>query len=238
MLQISLPHRLATFAIRILISSVTANAEVLDQSFTREEFNYNLNANVGLGFAYVAQTVTPGMSGQLTRAELNIYRQPSSNQNWEISVRRVVDEYPTGQILATELLSASQIPVVSQSPLPLANVVFEPAPDIEVGVSFALVVRLEGTSGSPGLSVGGWIGHAITDAYPSGRHTFSGDGSTFSFSQPEDDLFFRSFVQPVPEPATTTIAVIGVGALICRLRARPFKGSRRHRSLRDTECFD
>src|SRR5436190_15100031 len=94
--------RIALYLVTVSVCSVATRAEVLDQSFTREQYSYNLYANIGEGFAYVGQTITPAMSGKLTSAELDVYRTAANLRNWEISVREVVNGFPTAEVLATE----------------------------------------------------------------------------------------------------------------------------------------
>ncbi len=205
----------------MILSPLSARGDtssaVLDQSFTTATHIDNLTAVISSNYEFVGQTLTPGISGELVRAEMKILRIDTSQRNWEVTVR----EFPSGNVLATEIVGASIIPVSSPNPIPLTSVVFDPAPVITAGETIALVVRLEGLIAGSRPIEGRWNGHFSEQTnlgYTGGQAIASNDGTSYD-TQPQNDLFFRTFVV-VPEP-TWLGAALMMGMSLIGVPLRP-----------------
>jgi hypothetical protein len=170
----------------------------------------NLSALVGAGFAYAGQTFTPSISGVLSSAELYLARVESYSGPWEVSVRPLdASGLPTAQVLASRTLTAGDLPTtlnpIESAAFPLVVSFDAPAP-VVAGVPLALVAKADGTTG--GFS-GAWYG-LTSAAYPGGRAAFGTAADEWAFNGPGNDLFFRTFVTPVPEPAYGLALAAGV----------------------------
>jgi hypothetical protein len=188
-------------------------AQVLDQSYLPTTFDTLFNLGVA---PYTAQTVTAGITGYLTEADLDIIREEEiQTQPWEVTVRTVDSQgAPTGTILATQILPRTAAPAPPDIPLtPQMVVQFSNPAFITAGEKFALVIdsigfvyQSGGSFAGLGAASGGFPGDTL---YPYGS-AYTGDASG-SFSKSNDSLIFATYVT-VPEPSSF-LAIAGLAWL-------------------------
>lgn len=199
--------------------SCPASAAVLDQSYVPTNGPFGVPprlADVGdsVTDVEVAQSFTVGVSGRLTEAD--VYLTQEHNGNLLLEIRRTLpnglpSEAP-GDLLAAAITSPSVQP---------ASYVFAPSffnnqgPLVTAGEQLALVLRV------PGVGSYGWGGEA-TNPYAGGSAAFRTSSSLNQWVQaanPGLDLGFRTYVEPVPEPSTCAVIVLGgVGLFAARVR--------------------
>jgi hypothetical protein len=189
---------------------------VIDQSFVPSY--WGCNPAISSGFPYVAQTVTAGVSGYLTEADLAIFAWYAQPTLWQVTVNAVSNGVPTGTVLASQLLTS---PGSRYLPPGLAADFSVPA-YLSAGEQFALVISTPGTPDSP-MGAGQWNG-SDTEDYPGGTGWASQDGTTFAWDYPYYDLGFVTYMSPTPEPATLSLLALGGPALL-RRRSRPLRGA-------------
>ncbi len=176
-----------------------------DQSFTGT--TTTAGWLISEGAAYVAQTVTAGVSGNLTDADVYLGRFPSMITPWEVTVRSVAAGVPTSNILATEVLPTSAA-LMATDPLGPMSVHFDTPVHFNAGDMFALTVRSPGAAQGAGDAVGIWDGSAIVD-YPGGGVFGSNDGVLFVPSS--GDAYFTTFMTPEPTVLGTVAILMAVG---------------------------
>src|SRR5688500_6683612 len=80
---------------------------VLDQSY---KTTTNLSATLAEGFAYTGQSVTAGVSGYLSKAELFYTRRSTLLTPWVITVRPLnAQGHTTATVVALETLAAAEV---------------------------------------------------------------------------------------------------------------------------------
>ncbi len=201
------PHPLLIPAAAIW-TCTTGMASVIDQSLLSPPHAATLITPLAEGFAYTAQTVTAGITGTLDAVDIQFTRAPVVDTSWEVTIHDVASGQPTGSVLASKSVPAADVPTAGGADP--VHVAFDAPPSFSAGRQFAIVLRLEGTSGIPGLGAGSWFGNAA-DPYPGGRTYISPDGVNFMPSSPAFDLFFQTHV--TPEPAS--LALLAAGLMAC-----------------------
>lgn len=202
---------------------VAGAVEFLDQA-------NSINTSGGAGLTPVsdlsmrAQTFTVGMSGLLTRVDLQIARLqlgPSNLTTNDLTfqvTRPLSSTVPVGAPLFTRTLHPAEVPSTMD---PLGWVTFDlsasPIP-VASGEVFSLLLSSQQSYFS--LAYYEWVvTQAIgVDYYTRGAGWQRNNVTDPWFnSPPTEDYGFRTYVTPVPEPAA--IGVVGLGMLAWRLRS-------------------
>ena len=181
-----------------------ALADSLDQSFVGDT---TLGVEMNDADFAVAQTFTAGMSGNLTRIQIDLVSQPQHGEIGEISpfsvnveIVSVVNGIPTVNVLSSVLLPPGNYA--------LGTDIFLPGqPQVVAGDQYAIAVNYVGAPPiGLGLGQGNWAGTAV-GGYPGGAIFSSLDGTTWSGGG-QGDLTFQTYVQPTPVPEPTTLSLI------------------------------
>ncbi len=207
-------------ALMLMLAAGRASAAVvLDQAYLDE------GGTFGFGGA-AAQTFTVGITGQLSRIELRLGRIGSPNGNFFAYVRNAQD-ISTGPNLGALTVSRSSLPFPIQPNTYIGLDFLSQDIHVNAGEQYAIIVDARDT---PDVEWG--LGETVQDSqgFPiggyAGGHSMVGDSNGFNFVllpyNPSHsnvvglDYNFRTFVQPIPEPSTPTLAVIAVSTLLCR----------------------
>ena len=165
--------------------------------------------------AFVGQTYTAGLTGTLAAVSVDVVSDRAFPLT--VAIRPTEGGVPTAAVLGQTTLRASSASF---------DELIAFSEDIEqlAGATFAIVVSYAGAPPpGAGHGVGHWVGRG--DVYAGGFQMASVDGVDWSLVQyPQFDLHFRTFVAPVPEPATLGLFGAGIvcaaGRLVRRRRAR------------------
>ncbi len=194
-------------AITIVAAATTANADILDQD-NRIPIGIGGGA-VAEGFV-LAQTVTVGLDGQLSRIGLQVNVASDAIENLNIRLLGLNAGAPdTSNVLATAALVPSDVPVGNASgTIPVTFVDF--AADnlvFSVGDTFAIELSSDAANNSP-----------FNERYLWSRGTAYSGGVPFrnGSEQNGNDYNFQTFV--VPEPSS--LALLGFGGLFVARRRR------------------
>jgi hypothetical protein len=110
----------------------------------------------------LAQVVTAGVSGSLTEVRFPVACDPAANLIVEI--QGVTGNKPNGDVLTSQTIPGSNLPVFFPSPPSFRSMVFSTPVDFSAGSQFAIVLRAAGSCGVFRGPVG--------DSYPGGNAFF------------------------------------------------------------------
>jgi Ca2+-binding RTX toxin-like protein len=186
-----------------VIGSTTGSTSVLDQSSTPPP--YDLAADINECCAFVAQSFTAAVSGQLTGVRVDIHGFGTPTGRLRIAVRPL-DE--TGRPAATELGAV----VLGGAGAPLSQLItFPNRMDVVAGRRYAIVANyVNAPPPGYGQAQGIWDG-ATADHYPRGQLMALNPSTASWHVFPADDVFFGTYVRPVCAGRLATI-VGGSGA--------------------------
>ena len=203
---------LSSFLVIALWVIPTAHADTLDQSNTAVG---SLQAEVNEGVLFVAQTFTAGITGDLTRVQIELLSQPQHGQIGEISpfsidvqIRGVSNGMPTTNVLSSVILPPGNY-------LLGTFIDFSQPAFVTAGDQYAISVNY---IGAPPIGIGqgqgSWNG-TTGDAYPKGGSCGSVDGLAWSCADNED-LAFQTYVEStaVPEPAVIVLLCTDAALLL------------------------
>jgi hypothetical protein len=205
----------------LAINGQWARAEVVDQSYVAPPGN--LGAVLAEGFAFVGQTATTGITGDLVAVELNAARRSDFLTPWVLDIQRVVNGVPTGEVLSSTVVApqnfySGTLFGAPSVPLPLRIDLSTPV-FFQVGDPFGIILHPQGVTGSPGLFAGLWVGNP-TDGYAGGTAVFGPQANALT---PQGfDLHFRTLVDPsasAPEPPGIVLLCLGGICLLFSGRA-------------------
>ena len=150
--------------------------------------------------AFVAQTYTAGLTGRLASVSVDV--QSDRAFPLTVAIRATEAGVPTTTVLGQTTLQSSS---ASFDEL----IAFSDGIEQVAGATYAIVVSYAGAPApGAGQGLGHWVGRG--DVYPGGLQMASVDGVDWPFvSYPQFDYHFRTFVAPVPEPAT--LGLLGAG---------------------------
>lgn len=208
----------STLLVIALCVNPAAHADTLDQSNITLTSAGELQAEVNDAYLYVAQTFTAGITGDLTRIQLDLVSQPIHGQIGEISpfsinvgILGVSDGLPTTNILSSVVLAPGNY-------LLGTFIDFSQPAFVTAGEQYAIAVNY---IGAPPIGAGSGQGHLrgnLGNAYSSGASFGSVDGVTWSSGdvQTSGDIFFQTYVAStaVPEPAVSLLLCIGAALLL------------------------
>ena len=201
-----------------LLAQNTLAAQTLDQSTAQPGGGLTPVSDLSLR----AQTFTVGLSGLLTRVDLNIGRLQLGSENLttedlHFSVTRPVSAtVPVGAPLATFTLHPNEVP--STATWMTFDLSAAPIP-VNAGEVFSLFLMSEQSYFSQAYYH--WqVNIALpVDYYTRGKGWQQNNNEgVWYVSPPTEDYWFRTYVSPVPEPSVLTL--VGLGALAWRTRRR------------------
>jgi hypothetical protein len=169
------------------------------------------------GFSYVGQTATAGFEGALAAIEIFATHSQGFDTPWVLDVIDAPGGQPNGTILASsDPFSIPLNPFYDWTYVPLRGGV-----RVMSGTQFAFTIHPLGVSGlSPRLFAGGWAGAVhFDDFYPRGTTLAGGSPDTLELDNDLGDLFFRTYVVPIPEPRPGLLFLSGA-AVCCLIKAR------------------
>lgn len=207
---------LSSFLVITLCVIPAARADTLDQSnitLTGGELQVEVNE----ADLYVAQTFTAGITGDLTRIQLDLVSQPIHGQIGEISpfsinvrILSVSNGAPTTNVLSSVVLAPGNY-------LLGTFIDFSQPAFVTAGGQYAIAVNY---IGAPSIGPGSGQGHLrgnLGDAYSGGAPCGSVDGLSWSCADPTGgDIFFQTYVEStaVPEPAVILLLCAGAALVL------------------------
>jgi hypothetical protein len=215
--------RIALLSVVLAAVTGSAHASVLDQSYVPSGDVPPLSADVGtngIGKVEIAQTFDVGLSGRLAAADL--FLSGYEHENLSLEIRRTLPNGLPSE--APDALLGAAITTPSGPLFPYHFVSFDfngQGPMVTAGEHLALVLKV------PGTSKFSWGGDS-TNPYAGGS---AADRSAYSLDQwaqtagPQNDLGFMTYVEPVPEPSTLSIVLVGGLGVIVAARRRKLAGA-------------
>ena len=204
------------------VAAPAPGQEVLDQQFAPPT-GQNLGAFVNEGSKLGGQTFTAALSGRLSRVATDFERFERAQTDFEFTLHATSGGLPTGPPLATEVLPYTAVPTTTETAVATCEVFFDPAPLVQAGRQYAIVVQSPLVPPGFMQGTGVWGGSTTPPGYLLGVPVTSDDGVIWN-SRTDYDLFFRTYVT-IPEPAVITPLAVGF-ALLMR-RRRPAAGGPR-----------
>jgi len=197
---------------------------VFDQGFTDVTCSgcvAGLDQVLDDGFPFGGQTVTAGISGNLTSVSIFAAQGSGIITPWILDIVAA----PGGIANGTLLASSDPFTLPTAWAYDWTSISIPSLPFMAAGTSFAIIMHLQGVTGPcPCGGGGGWEGGIYaTDPYLGGQPVF---GNALDSLQLEGtfpllgrgDLFFQTFVDTVPEsavpePSTLALAVCGLAVI-------------------------
>jgi hypothetical protein len=155
------------------------------------------------------QTFAPTVSGALTRADLDIKKDPGEDGDWTVGIRSV--DIFTGQPGATDLTSVTFPAASVPSGASTLTAVFPAPPQVAAGLPYALSFGSTGSYNVQGFA---------TNTCPGIRWVFEKIGSTWT-PDPQVDYAFKAYVTPppaAPPAAPAPLAPVSTGELAAALK--------------------
>lgn len=221
-----------------------ARADVVDQAYVPSPSNagtvitWSLDDGVP---AWLAQSFTAGLSGQLTAVDLAVWGWATPQQDLRLQVHEV-DGLTVGSLLGTAIVPAAAIPVNAfgaafpepgNDPVALRVDLSHLGIHVAAGSTYALAVSAGGRHPAGAGDIDWLFTQEPGDHYPGGRGMF-GYSTSLQSGQLMDPLFytppgnfvdlgFRTYVSAVPEGSTAQLAALGllVVAAFAGRRGRP-----------------
>lgn len=171
----------------------------LDQSYVPIGDQHPGGCNIGEGYQYFAMSYKAGISGNLAGINIDVLGIQSGNLH--IAIHDYANNSPTANILGETTLSSSGVSISDLVTFP--TIIPQTA-----GTSYAIVVDYQ-TAPGPGLGKGVWQG-SFPGTYSYGQVYMSNDQAAWG-TYNDVNLYFRTYVNPVPEPSA--IVLLGMGVL-------------------------
>jgi hypothetical protein len=164
---------------------ILLNAANIDQQNTSV-------TNSGFGFnstSWFGQTFTAGVSGQLTRTDVDLFCSActGTTPNITVSIRAASGDLPTGADLAT-----ATIPGFSSGSGGFFTANFASPPTLTAGTKYAIVVR---AVSNPSAGTYAYVISSMSP-YAGGRRSVSGDsGGSWAVGNPSTDIGFKTYMK-------------------------------------------
>jgi probable HAF family extracellular repeat protein len=204
------------FAIISMLAAGAARGDVLDQANDEAVTDVISFSEINIPYDF-AQTFTVGLSGQLSRIELDVWRKSVTTQNLRVDIRRTVAGTPVAsdsQALGVVTLPPSAVPIEPIHSFPyvpqFTSIDFSSF-NIQVhsGDVLAIALHCDATD-----YYHGYLWHTSNqgvDNYPRGTEFGRYNGG--AWYAPQYDCAFHTFVT-VPEPSMIVLLLAGALASI------------------------
>jgi hypothetical protein len=154
---------------------------------------------VSSGNSRLAQTFTAGSTGELTGAQLEIFKAGVSVGDYIVQIARVNHSgIPTNDVLAAAAIPNAAVP----AGVSVLTATFTPGPAVVAGGEYALLITRPGGGGNdlnPRV-------HANDDC-PGAMWVSPDQTGAFNVPDPDPDIVFTVFVQPPPDAAPPQTAI-------------------------------
>lgn len=156
---------------------------------------------------YTAQTFTAGFSGKLTRVDIGVFRWSGMSVNARFEIRTTLDGLPNDDavgLLATHVIPYNQLPIRrTADPPPLLSIDLSAVGvSVKVGDMLAIICKHDpefANSEIPEV----WL--TRNSQYSGGSMVIKGAGEAWRIVDSQQDLQFRTFITPVPEPSSLAL---------------------------------
>jgi len=209
---------LSGFLLIALCAIRTAHADTLDQSNTVVNGG-ELGVELNSAYFFDAQTFTDGITGDLTRIQLELLSQPQHGEMGDISpfsigvqIRGVSNGIPTADVLSSVVLPPGNY-------LLGTFIDFSQPAFVIAGHQYAISVNYIGAPPLGPDSGQGELQGNLFNAYSGGSTFGSVDGSSWFSLETDGDIFFQTYVEPTPEPGVILLLCAG-GALVLLAKFR------------------
>ena len=151
------------------------------------------------GGSRLAQTFTAGTTGELTGAQLEVFKAASSIGNYTVQIVRVNHSgIPTNDVLAAATVPNASVP----AGISVLTVSFAPGAAVPTGSPYALLITRPG-------SIGNDLNPRVraNDDCPGAMWVSPDQTSPFNVPDPDPDIVFTVFVLPTPDATPPETAI-------------------------------
>ena len=182
--------------------SICANATpIIDQSFIGPG---GLGADINEGFRFVGQSFTSGLTGTLDGINIDVSQYAIGDFNLVVDIFSALGGLPDSNLLGSTVLSSGSSRISSL-------ITFSNTINMISGDEYAIVVSYLNAIPGAGQGKGIWRGEPGNN-YSGGNLFFGNDGT--NWYRYNDDVYFQTFINPVPEPSTFLLVIAGIIGLI------------------------
>jgi hypothetical protein len=171
---------------------------------------------------YTAQTFTAGFTGTLTRVDIGVFRWSGMSVNARFEIRRTLDGLPNDDavgLLATHVIPYNQLPIRrTADPPPLLSIdLSDVGVSVTAGDMLAIICKHDpefANSEIPEV----WL--TRNSQYSGGSMVVKDAGEAWRLINSQQDLQFRTFITPVPEPNSLASCAFSTALVVWRRRLR------------------
>ena len=193
----------------VLLTAHVSHAVVVDQ-FSPAVGN---GGDFGLYSNYMAQTFIPGLDGTLDHITLTLEGSGIGGVgNYYVDLVSTNGGLPTTSVIATAIVPAPiPVSVVAQYDFDFSGSM----PLLLAGTQYAWVLH-----GDNSESANTYGSNRPSDFYPNGTAYKSDDqGATYLIHHNAADFAFTTYMEPIPEPTTWTLALAALCFVVVRRRS-------------------
>ena len=194
---------------------------ILDQEFVIDPY---LPALAIIETQSAAQTFTVGMTGTLTRVDLQVLRDAKQSASpLVLEIRRTLvggfpDENITGR-LAHLPITATLPPYIIAPPNLIQVELGVQSLPVSAGDVLSISLNSMATRSEWYLWAGAWAPGSVGDMYDRGQGYFRSAFTGGVYRPMNGDLGFRTFVVPIPEPSSLVCSLVAAAAMLGTLRS-------------------